>query len=309
MDDDVQVRFDDAAGVDEAKQELVEIIDFLKEPERFTQIGGQIPRGILLVGPPGTGKTLLAKAVAGECNVTFFSLSGSEFVEMFVGLGAARVRDLFKQAKENAPCIIFIDELDAVGRHRGAGLGGGSSDAATTLHALNRLWKLNLDNDQLAEIGLGLGADVPVFVRGFAAFAEGIGEHLQAVSLAESWYLLITPDVHVSTAEIFSDPELTRDCPAIKISGLSTAAWDNVCVPVVTRRYPEVDKALKLLGHFTVAKMSGTGATVFAQFESRQEAERILQKLQAAADWAENWRVFICRGKNRSPLFEFMNTI
>jgi 4-diphosphocytidyl-2-C-methyl-D-erythritol kinase len=191
----------------------------------------------------------------------------------------------------------------------GAGLGGGSSDAATTLHALNRLWKLNLDTDQLAEIGLGLGADVPVFVRGFAAFAEGIGERLQAVSLAESWYLLITPDVHVSTAEIFSDPELTRDCPAIKISGLSTAAWDNVCVPVVARRYPEVDKVLKLLGSFTVAKMSGTGATVFAQLESRQEAERILQKLQAAADWAENWQVYICRGKNRSPLFEFMNTI
>ncbi|MGD8991806.1 MAG: ATP-dependent metallopeptidase FtsH/Yme1/Tma family protein, partial [Desulfobacterales bacterium] len=109
MDDDVQVRFSDAAGVDEAKQELVEIIDFLKEPERFTQIGGQIPRGILLVGPPGTGKTLLAKAVAGESKVPFYSLSGSEFVEMFVGLGAARVRDLFKQAKENAPCIIFID--------------------------------------------------------------------------------------------------------------------------------------------------------------------------------------------------------
>lgn len=191
----------------------------------------------------------------------------------------------------------------------GAGLGGGSSDAATTLHALNALWKLNLNIDQLAEIGLGLGADVPVFVRGFAAFAEGIGERLQAVSLAETWYLLITPDVHVSTAEIFSDPELTRDCPAIKISGLSTAAWDNVCVPVVTRRYPEVDKALKLLGSFAEAKMSGTGATVFASFESRQEAERILQQLQAAADWAENWQVFICRGKNRSPLFEFMNTI
>jgi 4-diphosphocytidyl-2-C-methyl-D-erythritol kinase len=191
----------------------------------------------------------------------------------------------------------------------GAGLGGGSSDAATTLHALNALWKLNLNIDQLAEIGLGLGADVPVFVRGFAAFAEGIGERLQAVSLAETWYLLITPDVHVSTAEIFSDPELTRDCPAIKISGLSTAAWDNVCVPVVTRRYPEVDRALKLLGSFAEAKMSGTGATVFASFESRQEAERILQQLQATADWAENWQVFICRGKNRSPLFEFMNTI
>ena len=191
----------------------------------------------------------------------------------------------------------------------GAGLGGGSSDAATTLHALNRLWQLNLGDDQLAEIGLGLGADVPVFVRGFAAFAEGIGERLQAVSPTESWYLLITPDVHVSTAEIFSDPDLTRDCPAIKICGLSTAAWDNVCVPVVTRRYPEVDKALKLLGSFAEAKMSGTGATVFAQFESRQEAERNLQQLRATADWSENWQVFICRGKNRSPLFEFMNTI
>jgi cell division protease FtsH len=111
MEDEVQVKFEDAAGVDEAKQELVEVIDFLKEPERFTSIGGQIPRGILLVGPPGTGKTLLAKAVAGESKVPFFSLSGSEFVEMFVGLGAARVRDLFKQAKEKAPCIIFVDDL------------------------------------------------------------------------------------------------------------------------------------------------------------------------------------------------------
>ena len=114
VEDGVQVKFEDAAGVDEAKQELVEVIDFLKEPERFTGIGGQIPRGILLVGPPGTGKTLLAKAVAGESKVPFFSLSGSEFVEMFVGLGAARVRDLFKQAKEKAPCIIFINELDAL---------------------------------------------------------------------------------------------------------------------------------------------------------------------------------------------------
>ena len=136
MDDDVQVRFDDAAGVDEAKQELVEIIDFLKEPERFTRIGGQIPRGILLVGPPGTGKTLLAKAVAGESQVPFFSLSGSEFVEMFVGLGAARVRDLFKQAKENAPCIIFIDELDALGKARGYGAVGGHDEREQTLNQL-----------------------------------------------------------------------------------------------------------------------------------------------------------------------------
>jgi cell division protease FtsH len=136
MENDVQVGFEDAAGVEEAKQELVEIIDFLKEPERFTRVGGQIPRGILLVGPPGTGKTLLAKAVAGESKVPFFSLSGSEFVEMFVGLGAARVRDLFKQAKESAPCIIFIDELDALGKARGFGTVGGHDEREQTLNQL-----------------------------------------------------------------------------------------------------------------------------------------------------------------------------
>ncbi len=136
MDDDVGVRFDDAAGVDESKQELEEVTAFLKEPERYTRIGGQIPRGILLVGPPGTGKTLLAKAVAGESGVPFFSLSGSEFVEMFVGLGAARVRDLFKQAKEKAPCIIFIDELDALGKARGVGMTGGHDEREQTLNQL-----------------------------------------------------------------------------------------------------------------------------------------------------------------------------
>jgi cell division protease FtsH len=136
VDDDVGVRFDDAAGVDEAKQELEEVIAFLREPKRYTRVGGQIPRGILLVGPPGTGKTLLAKAVAGESEVPFFSLSGSEFVEMFVGLGAARVRDLFKQAKEKAPCIIFIDELDALGKARGMALGGGHDEREQTLNQL-----------------------------------------------------------------------------------------------------------------------------------------------------------------------------
>ena len=191
----------------------------------------------------------------------------------------------------------------------GAGLGGGSSDAATTLHALNRLWQLDLDVDQLADIGLSLGADVPVFVRGFAAFAEGVGEHLQPVSTDESWYLLITADVHVSTAEIFSDPDLTRDCPAIKLCDLSATGWDNVCVPVVTRRYPEVDKALKLLGSFAEAKMSGTGASVFAPFASKQQAEKVLAQLKTTADWADNWQVFICQGRNQSPLFEFMKTI
>jgi cell division protease FtsH len=136
MQDEVGVRFEDVAGVEESKQELKEIIEFLKEPERFTAIGGQMPRGVLLVGPPGTGKTLLAKAVAGESGVPFFSLSGSEFVEMFVGLGAARVRDLFTQAKAKAPCIIFIDELDALGKARGIGGMGGHDEREQTLNQL-----------------------------------------------------------------------------------------------------------------------------------------------------------------------------
>ncbi|HUT99429.1 MAG TPA: ATP-dependent zinc metalloprotease FtsH [bacterium] len=128
--------FDDVAGCDEAKEELVEIISFLKSPKKFQKLGGKIPRGVLLVGPPGTGKTLLARAVAGEANVPFFSISGSDFVEMFVGVGAARVRDLFSNGKRNAPCIIFVDELDAVGRHRGAGLGGGHDEREQTLNQL-----------------------------------------------------------------------------------------------------------------------------------------------------------------------------
>ncbi|MBW2405863.1 MAG: ATP-dependent zinc metalloprotease FtsH [Deltaproteobacteria bacterium] len=136
MQEDLDVNFDDVAGVDESKQELVEVIDFLKEPQKFTKVGGKIPRGILLVGPPGTGKTMLAKAVAGESGVPFFSLSGSEFVEMFVGLGAARVRDLFEQAKQKAPCIIFIDELDALGKARGFGTMGGHDEREQTLNQL-----------------------------------------------------------------------------------------------------------------------------------------------------------------------------
>ncbi|MDE3181688.1 MAG: AAA family ATPase, partial [Acidobacteriota bacterium] len=131
-----KVTFKDVAGVDEAKDELHEIIDFLKEPQKFQKLGGRIPKGVLLVGPPGTGKTLLARAIAGEANVPFFSISGSDFVEMFVGVGASRVRDLFEQGKKNAPCIIFIDEIDAVGRHRGAGLGGGHDEREQTLNQL-----------------------------------------------------------------------------------------------------------------------------------------------------------------------------
>ena len=131
-----KVTFADVAGCDESKQELEEIIDFLKDPAKFQRLGGKIPKGVLLVGPPGTGKTLLAKAVAGEANVPFFSISGSDFVEMFVGVGASRVRDMFAQAKKNAPCLLFIDEIDAVGRHRGAGLGGGNDEREQTLNQL-----------------------------------------------------------------------------------------------------------------------------------------------------------------------------
>ncbi|AFY34721.1 ATP-dependent zinc metalloprotease FtsH [Calothrix sp. PCC 7507] len=130
------VKFDDVAGVEEAKEELQEVVTFLKQPERFTAVGARIPKGVLLIGPPGTGKTLLAKAIAGEAAVPFFSISGSEFVEMFVGVGASRVRDLFKKAKDNAPCLIFIDEIDAVGRQRGAGIGGGNDEREQTLNQL-----------------------------------------------------------------------------------------------------------------------------------------------------------------------------
>jgi len=131
-----RITFDDVAGVDEAKEELAEIVDFLKDPQKFQRLGGKIPKGALLIGPPGTGKTLLARAIAGEAGVPFFTISGSDFVEMFVGVGASRVRDMFEQAKKNAPCIIFIDEIDAVGRHRGAGLGGGNDEREQTLNQL-----------------------------------------------------------------------------------------------------------------------------------------------------------------------------
>ena len=134
--DQVGISFADVAGIDEAKAEVAEIVDFLKDPSKFQRLGGKIPKGVLMVGPPGTGKTLLARAIAGEAKVPFFTISGSDFVEMFVGVGASRVRDMFDQAKKQAPCIIFIDELDAVGRHRGAGLGGGHDEREQTLNQM-----------------------------------------------------------------------------------------------------------------------------------------------------------------------------
>lgn len=136
MEPNTGVTFDDVAGIDEAKQDIQEIVEFLKTPEKFAAVGAKIPKGVLLVGPPGTGKTLLAKAIAGEAKVPFFSLSGSEFIEMFVGVGASRVRDLFNKAKANSPCLVFIDEIDGVGRQRGTGIGGGNDEREQTLNQL-----------------------------------------------------------------------------------------------------------------------------------------------------------------------------
>ncbi len=136
QDNNARATFEDVAGCDEAKQEVTEVIEFLREPSKFTRLGGKIPKGVLLVGPPGTGKTLLARAIAGEADVPFFSISGSDFVEMFVGVGASRVRDMFEQAKKHAPCIIFVDEIDAMGRHRGAGIGGGNDEREQTLNQM-----------------------------------------------------------------------------------------------------------------------------------------------------------------------------
>ena len=193
----------------------------------------------------------------------------------------------------------------------GAGLGGGSSDAATTLHALNQIWDCGLNNEELAEIGLKLGADVPVFVHGFSAFAEGIGEQLTPLELDQPWYLVITPDIHVSTAAIFSDLELTRDSPAIKICRLSDSAWDNVCLPVVTKHYPKVAEALEILGKYAEARMSGTGASVFAAFETEAEAKQVRASLRDStkAEIPVSWKDFIAKGVNTSPLQKQLNSL
>ncbi len=190
----------------------------------------------------------------------------------------------------------------------GAGLGGGSSDAATCLVALNYLWKLNLSIVQLSEIGLKLGADVPVFVRGVAAFAEGVGEKLTPIMLDEPWFLVLTPPIQVSTKEIFCNLELTRDCSTIKICDLSLEQWVNVCTPVVVKHYPEVAQAIEILSKFAVARMSGTGASVFAQFDCEAVAEQVLAQIRAQY-LPKNWKSFLARGVNTSPLRVFLNKL
>lgn len=185
----------------------------------------------------------------------------------------------------------------------GGGIGGGSSDAATTLLGLAYLWQLDCDEDQLASLGLSLGADVPVFVRGRAAFAEGVGEKLQPVTLSEPWFLVAIPQVLVSTVEIFSDPELTRDTPPIKVRSLLEGGGRNDCQPVVQKRYPEVRNALILLNKFVPARLTGTGACVFGSFPNQDDADKVARQLPATLP------SFIAQGRNISMLHRKLETL
>ncbi len=183
----------------------------------------------------------------------------------------------------------------------GGGIGGGSSNAATTLVALNFLWQLNVPTPQLAEIGLQLGADVPVFVHGFAAFAEGVGEKLQPVSPAEPWYLVVRPDVEISTASIFTHPELTRNSPKRALSELLNGSQENDCEKIVRLLYPEVDKQLSWLLQYAPSRLTGTGSCVFSEFETKLDAETVRTQLP------DNVCAFVAKGKNLSPLYETLN--
>jgi 4-diphosphocytidyl-2-C-methyl-D-erythritol kinase len=182
----------------------------------------------------------------------------------------------------------------------GAGLGGGSSDAATTLLALNRLWELGYSTEQLAEMGLQLGADVPVFIHGVSAWAEGVGEQIEPITLPDVWYLVLFPACHVSTAEIFSDPELTRDSARITIADFFAGSRENDCLPVVSKRYSEVANAIGWLNKYAEARLTGTGAAVFAAFDSEEEAREVLAKLPGHLSGV------VGRGLNSSPVQELL---
>lgn len=198
--------------------------------------------------------------------------------------------------QQQAGCALGADIWLSKRLPMGGGIGGGSSDAATTLLGLNRLWHLHWDEERLASLGLTLGADVPVFVRGRAAFAEGIGEKLTPMTLSEPWFLVAIPQVLVSTVEIFSDPELTRDTPPIKVRSLLEGGSRNDCQPVVEKRYPEVRNALILLNKFVSAKLTGTGACVFGSFPNRDDADKVARQLPATLP------SFVAQGRNISML-------
>lgn len=185
----------------------------------------------------------------------------------------------------------------------GGGLGGGSSNAATTLVALNTLWGCGLKETELAQLGLQLGADVPIFIAGFAAWAEGVGERLTPISPEEPWFAVIQPDCHVSTAEIFSSSELTRDCEPITISRFLSGEGSNVCEAVVKKHYPAVANALNWLAQYASPRMTGTGACIFADFENQQQAQHVVDNLPS------NWQGFVAKGCNRSPLTALASTL
>lgn len=205
--------------------------------------------------------------------------------------------------QQHANCTLGVDIWLDKRLPMGGGIGGGSSDAATTLLGLNHLWQLNYSEDQLASLGLSLGADVPVFVRGHAAFAEGVGEKLQPVTLSEPWFLVAIPQVLVSTAEIFSDPELTRDTPPIKVRSLLEGGGRNDCQPVVTKRYSEVRNALILLNKFVPTRLTGTGACVFGSFPNQDDADKVARQLPATLP------SFIAQGRNISMLHRKLETL
>jgi 4-diphosphocytidyl-2-C-methyl-D-erythritol kinase len=192
----------------------------------------------------------------------------------------------------------------------GGGIGGGSSDAATVLHGLNLLWELDLSIEKLAEVGLELGADVPVFVHGFSAWAEGIGELLTPIKLPKQWFVVIQPEVSVSTAKIFSDQALTRDCEALTIARFQNKSGcencSNVFQPIVIKKYPQIAKAMDWLSFFSEARLTGTGSCIFASFETKLEAEQVLIAL---AQTPEKWQGFIAKGLNQSPLLSAVNAL
>ncbi|MEL6928794.1 MAG: ATP-dependent zinc metalloprotease FtsH2 [Cyanobacteria bacterium J06600_6] len=254
------IMFDDVAGIDEAKEELQEVVTFLKQPERFTAVGAKIPKGVLLVGPPGTGKTLLAKAIAGEAAVPFFSISGSEFVEMFVGVGASRVRDLFKKAKENAPCLIFIEEIDAVGRQRGAGIGGGNDEREQTLNQL------------LTEMD-GFEGNTGIIIIAATNRADVLDSALMRPGRFDRQVMVDNPDIkgRLEILEVHSRdkkiaPEVSLDAIARRTPGFSGADLANLLneAAILTARrrkeavtITEIDDAVDRV----VAGMEGTPLT------------------------------------------------
>lgn len=199
---------------------------------------------------------------------------------------------LQQESGTNQGVEISIDKILPMG----GGLGGGSSNAATTLVALNQLWQTGLSTAQLAQLGLKLGADVPVFIHGTAAWAEGVGEKITPINVDEPWFVVLVPDCHVSTAEIFSSSELTRDCKMITVSRFLSGVGYNVCEDIVRKRYSQVDEALSWLGQFAESRMTGTGACVFAKFATQQQAQNVVSQLP------EGWQGFVAKGCNVSPL-------